>query len=68
VPDAPWWTAADEAEWQLIVWVVLTGPRCERAVRLMLDWNHRRHLLSKAEWLRRRHLHDRLAEIAELTA
>jgi hypothetical protein len=38
------------------------------AIEALLDWRTRRTLLSKAEWLRRRHLRARLAEIEEWVA
>lgn len=68
---APWWTEADEAELNIAVWelvCVLDGitdiVRRRLAIQALLDWYKRRCLLSRAEWLRRRHLTAYLDEIA----
>lgn len=76
VARAPYWSAADQAELDAIIWDVVCAlegipegdPRRETIIELMLDWWRRRHLVSKAEWLRRRHLYARLAEIEEIGA
>jgi hypothetical protein len=70
---APWWTEADQAELDVAIWNVvdagLANPACrDEVISLLCDWYERRMLMSKAEWLRRRHLRDRLAEIEEVVA
>jgi hypothetical protein len=43
---------------------------CERvsvAIEAVLDWLSLRSLVSRAEWLRRRHLYARLAELEEVS-
>ena len=70
---APWWTEADQAELDLAIYAMvdaaLSEPACRlEVVTLLMDWYERRLLVSKAEWLRRRHLYGRLAEVEELVA
>lgn len=71
--SAPWWTEADQAELETAIWAMvdaaLADPSCRRkVVALLCRWYEVRMLVSKAEWLRRRHLYSRLAEIEELVA
>lgn len=73
VADAPWWTEADQAELETAIWAMvdaaLADPSCrKKVVALLCRWYELRMLVSKAEWLRRRHLYSRLAEIEELVA
>ena len=64
----PWWTEADQAEFDTAAWelvCVLDGDtdtvRRHEAIQALIDWRYRRNLLSKAEWLRRRHVERMLA-------
>jgi hypothetical protein len=65
----PWWTDADQAELDVAIWAlivaleVVEGPKRGQLIEAVLDWWRMRHLVSKAEWLRGRHLEDRLREI-----
>jgi hypothetical protein len=38
-------------------------PAVTEAIEAVLDWRWRRGLLSRADWHRRRHLRERLAEV-----
>ena len=57
-----WWTDADQAELDIALWTIVEGfwdatPEERRPLwELLLDWHHKRCLLSKAEYYRRRHL------------
>lgn len=70
----PWWTEADQAEWDLVLWTVVDAifdlergdPRTAVIVGLAIEWCTARSLLSKAEWYRRRHLQAHLAQVEEL--
>lgn len=70
---APWWTEADQAELDAAIHATVDAafaePGCRAEVcALLVEWFTVRQLVSKAEWLRRRHLYSRLAEIEELVA
>jgi hypothetical protein len=81
----PWWTDADQAELDCLLWELVDGveahrPQCascaagfppcphvQRAIAVVLEWRHRRGLLSRARWLRiERELGELAAERALL--
>lgn len=72
--ERPYWTEADEAELDALCWAlvsaleVVEGPKRTELIEDVIAWMRMRLLLSKAEWLRRRHLYGRLSELEELVA
>lgn len=48
----PWWTEADQAELELLLWEVIRVGGNDEAIKALLEWREGRILLSKAQWLR----------------